>query len=130
MAVKAPTEVIREAYIQGISTRSVHDLVKAMSMSGISKRQVSRLHKEIDQRVKAFLDQPTEGDTPYLWIDTISVKVHQAGRIVSVAVIVSVGVNGAGRREVLDMDISRPRPRPSGPPSCASWRGAASEASS
>jgi putative transposase len=58
MAEKALTAVIQEAYIQGISTRSVDDLVKAMGMTGISKSQVSRLCEEIDERVKAFLDRP------------------------------------------------------------------------
>ena len=105
MAEKALTAVIQEAYIQGISTRSVDDLVKALGMSGISKSQVSRLCEEIDERVQAFLDRPIEGDWPYLWIDATYVKVRQAGRIVSVAVIVAVGVNGDGRREVLGMDI-------------------------
>ena len=66
MAEKALTAVIQEAYIQGISTRSVDDLVKAMGMSGISKSQVSRLCEEIDDKVKAFLDRPIEGDWPYL----------------------------------------------------------------
>jgi putative transposase len=69
MAEKALTAVIQEAYIQGISTRSVDDLVKAMGMTGVSKSQVSRLCEEIDERVKAFLDRPIEGDWPYLWID-------------------------------------------------------------
>ena len=105
MAEKALTAVIQEAYIQGVSTRSVDELVKAMGMSGISKSQVSRLCEEIDQRVKAFLDRPLEGDWPYLWIDATYVKVRQAGRVVSVAVIVAVGVNSDGRREVLGMDI-------------------------
>src|SRR5512143_3205134 len=105
MAEKALTAVIQEAYIQGISTRSVDELVKAMGMSGISKSQVSRLCEEIDQRVKAFLDRPIEGDWPYLWIDATYVTVRQAGRIVSVAVIVAVGVNSDGRREVLGLDI-------------------------
>ena len=105
LAEKALTAVIQEAYIQGISTRSVDELVKAMGMSGISKSQVSRLCEEIDERVKAFLDRPIEGDWPYLWIDATYVKVRQAGRIVSVAVIIAVGVNADGRREVLGMDI-------------------------
>ena len=105
MAEKALTAVIQEAYIQGVSTRSVDDLVKAMGMSGISKSQVSRLCEEIDERVKAFLDRPIEGEWPYLWIDATYVKVRQNGRIVSVAVIVAVGVNSDGRREVLGMDI-------------------------
>jgi len=105
LAEKALTAVVQEAYIQGISTRSVDDLVKAMGMSGISKSQVSRLCVEIDERVKAFLERPIEGDWPYLWIDATYVKVRQAGRIVSVAVIVAVGVNSDGRREVLGMSI-------------------------
>lgn len=105
MAERALTAVIQEAYIQGISTRSVDDLVKALGMDGISKSQVSRLCEEIDERVTAFLDRPIEGDWPYLWIDATYVKVRQNGRIVSVAVIVAVGVNSDGRREVLGMDI-------------------------
>jgi putative transposase len=105
MAEKALTAVIQEAYIQGISTRSVDDLVQAMGMSGISKSQVSRLCEEIDERVHAFLDRPIEGDWPYLWIDATYVKVRQAGRVVSVAVTVAVGVNTDGKREVLGMDI-------------------------
>jgi putative transposase len=105
MAEKALTAVIQEAYVHGVSTRSVDDLVKAMGMSGISKSQVSRLCSEIDEKVTAFLSRPIEGDWPYLWIDATYVKVRQNGRIVSVAVIVAVGVNGDGRREVLGMDI-------------------------
>jgi transposase-like protein len=105
MAEKALTAVIQEAYIHGVSTRSVDDLVKALGMSGISKSQVSRLCAEIDERVTAFLERPIEGDWPYLWIDATYVKVRQNGRIVSVAVIVAVGVNTDGRREVLGMDI-------------------------
>jgi transposase-like protein len=76
-----------------------------MGMTGISKSQVSRLCEEIDEKVKAFLSRPLEGDWPYLWIDATYVKVRQSGRIVSVAVIIAVGVNGDGRREVLGMDI-------------------------
>jgi putative transposase len=105
MAEKALTAVIQEAYIQGVSTRSVDDLVKALGMSGVSKSQVSRLCEEIDERVKAFLDRPIEGDWPYLWIDATYVKTRQNGRIVSVAVCVAVAVNTDGRREVLGMHI-------------------------
>ena len=105
MAEKALTAVIQEAYIQGVSTRSVDDLVQAMGGTGISKSQVSRLCGEIDERVNAFLDRPIEGDWPYLWLDATDVKVREAGRIVSVAVTVAVGVNTDGRREVLGMDI-------------------------
>ncbi|HUZ65441.1 MAG TPA: IS256 family transposase [Acetobacteraceae bacterium] len=104
-AEKALTAVIQEAYVQGISTRSVDDLVQAMGCSGVSKSQVSRLCAEIDQRVRAFLARPIEGDWPYVWLDATYVKVRRDGRIVSVAVTVAVGVNTGGRREVLGMAI-------------------------
>jgi putative transposase len=102
---KALAAVIQEAYIQGVSTRSVDELVKAMGMSGISKSQVSRLCADIDERVNAFLNRPIEGDWPYLWIDATYMKVREAGRIVSVAVIIAVGVNTDGVREVLGMAV-------------------------
>ena len=105
MAEKALAAVVQEAYVQGISTRSVDDLVKAMGMSGISKSQVSRLCAEIDGKIAAFLDRPLEGEWPYLWLDATWVKVRREGRIVSVAVIVAVAVNGDGRREVLGMTV-------------------------
>jgi putative transposase len=105
MAEKALTAVVQEAYVHGVSTRSVDDLVQAMGMTGISKSQVSRLCAEIDDKVKAFLGRPIEGDWPYLWIDATYVKVRQSGRIVSVAIIIAVAVNSDGRREVLGMDI-------------------------
>jgi putative transposase len=105
MAEKALTAVIQEAYVQGVSTRSVDELVKAMGMTGISKSQVSRLCEEIDGKVAAFLNRPLEGDWPYLWLDATYVKVRENGRIVSVAVIVAVAVNSDGRREVLGLTI-------------------------
>ena len=104
-AEKALTAVIQEAYVQGISTRSVDDLVKALGMTGISKSQVSRLCAEIDDKVRTFLDRPLEGEWPYLWLDATYLKVRQNGRIVSVAAIIAVGVNGDGRREVLGLAI-------------------------
>ena len=112
MAEKALTAVIQEAYVQGISTRSVDDLVKAMGMSGISKSQVSRLCEEIDGKVKAFLNRPIEGDWPYLWIDATYLKVRRGGRIVSVAVIIAIGVNTDGRREVLGLEIGTSEAEP------------------
>ena len=105
LAEKALTAVIQEAYIHGISTRSVDNLVQAMGMSGISKSQVSRLCEDIDVRVKAFLDRPIEGDWPYLWVDATYVKARENGRIVAKAVIVAVGANTDGRREVLGMQV-------------------------
>lgn len=93
------------SFKHSLRKRPLNDLVPAMGGSGISRSQVSRLCEEIDKRVHAFLDRPIEGDWPYLWIDATYVKTRQAGRIVSLAVIVAVGVNADGRREVLGMDI-------------------------
>jgi transposase-like protein len=87
--------------VHGVSTRSVDDLVRAMGGTGISKSQVSRLCAEIDERVGAFLNRPLEGHWPYLWLDATYLKAREGGRIVSQAVIVAVGVNGDGKREVL-----------------------------
>jgi len=112
MAEKALTAVIQEAYVQGISTRSVDDLVKAMGMSGISKSQLSRLCEEIDGKVKAFLNRPIEGDWPYLWIDATYLKVRRGGRLVSVAMIIAIGVNTDGRREVLGLEIGTSEEEP------------------
>jgi len=100
-AEKALAAVIQEAYVHGVSTRAVDDLVRAMGGSGVSKSQVSRLCSEIDERVGAFLNRPLEGHWPYLWLDATYLKTREGGRIVSQAVIVAVGVNGDGRREVL-----------------------------
>jgi len=105
MAEKALAAVIQEAYVQGVSTRSVDELVKAMGMTGISKSQVSRLCAEIDDKITAFLNRPLEGDWPYLWLDATYLKVRENGRIISVAVIVADAVNSDGRREVLGMTI-------------------------
>ena len=102
---KALSAVIQEAYVHGVSTRSMDDLVQAMGGTGISKSQVSRLCEEIDERVDAFLTRPIDGEWPYLWIDATYLKVRQGGRIVSVAVTIAVGVNTDGRREVLGMSI-------------------------
>jgi putative transposase len=87
-------------------------MVKAMGMSGISKSQVSRLCEEIDDKVKAFLARLIEGDWPYLWIDATYLKVRRGGRIVSVAVIIAVGANTDGRREVRGMEIDTSEAEP------------------
>jgi putative transposase len=102
-AERALTAAIQEAYVHGVSTRAVDDLVRATGVSGVSKSQVSRLCVELDERVGAFLNRPIEGEWPYLWLDATYVKARQAGRIVSVAAIVVVAVNTDGRREVLGM---------------------------
>ena len=105
LAEKAIAAVVQEAYVHGVSTRSVDDLVRAMGMDGISRSQVSRLCEEIDEKVKPFLGRPIEGDWPYVWLDATYLKVRRGGRIVSTAVAIAIGVNGDGRREVLGLDI-------------------------
>ena len=105
LAEKAIAAVVQEAYVHGVSTRSVDDLVRALGLDGISKSQVSRLCEEIDEKVKPFLGRPIEGDWPYVWLDATYLKVRRGGRIVSVAVAIAIGVNGDGRREVLGLDI-------------------------
>jgi putative transposase len=100
-AEKALVAVVQEAYVHGISTRAVDDLVKALGAGGMSKSQVSRLCAEIDTRVNAFLSRPLEGRWPYLWLDATYLKVRDGGRIVSRAVIIAVAVSEDGKREVL-----------------------------
>ena len=112
LAEKALTAVVQEAYVQGISTRSVDDLVRALGMEGISKSQVSRLCGEIDERVRTFLNRPIEGEWPYVWLDATYVKARRDHHIVSVAVIVAVGVNTDGRREVLGMTVGHSEAEP------------------
>ena len=102
-AERALAAVIQEAYVQGISTRSVDELVQAMGLAGVSKSEVSRICAEIDERVGAFLNRPIEGAWPYLWIDATYVKVREGGRIISTAVIIAIAVNTDGRREVLGL---------------------------
>jgi putative transposase len=102
---KALVAVIQEAWIAGVSTRRVDDLVQAMGMSGISKSSVSKLCKDIDERVNAFLKRPLAGEWPYLWLDATYLKVREGGRIVSVAVIIAVAVSLEGRREIVGLHI-------------------------
>jgi transposase-like protein len=102
---KALVAVIQEAWIGGVSTRRVEDLVQAMGLGGIGKSTVSKLCKEIDERVNAFLDRPLEGEWPYLWLDATYLKVREGGRIVSVAAIIAVAVDTEGRREIVGLHI-------------------------
>ena len=98
--------------MQGVSTRLVDDLVRAMGMDGISKSQVSRRCGEIDERVQLFLTHPIKGDWPYVWLDATYVKARRNGHIVSVAVIIAVGANTDGRREVLGTTIGNSEAKP------------------
>ena len=105
MSEKALVAVIQEAWIGGVSTRRVDDLVQAMGLSGISKSQVSKLCKEIDERVQAFLERPLEGEWPYLWLDATYLKVREGGRIVPVAAIIAVAASSDGRREIIGLGL-------------------------
>jgi transposase-like protein len=109
---KALVAVIQEAYVHGVSTRAMDDLVQAMGGTGVSKSQVSRLCENIDERVDAFLARPIEGEWPYLWVDATYLKVRRNGRIVSVAATIAVAVNTDGRREVLGLSIGASEAEP------------------
>jgi putative transposase len=102
---KALVAVIQEAWIGGVSTRRVDDLVQAMGLGGIGKSTVSKLCKEIDERVGGFLERPLEGEWPYLWLDATYLKQREGGRIVSVAAIIAVAVDTEGRREIVGLHI-------------------------
>ena len=102
---KALVAVIQEAWIGGVSTRRVEELVQAMGLAGASKSQVSKLCKDIDERVNAFLNRPLEGEWPYLWLDATYLKEREGGRIVSVAAIIAVAVTTDGRREIVGLGI-------------------------
>lgn len=103
-AEKALHAVICEAYVKGISTRKVDDLVRALGMDGISKSEVSRICKALDAEVDAFLARPIEGEHPYVWLDATFHKTRELGRVISVATVVAVGVSETGERRVLGCD--------------------------
>src|SRR5881398_2955744 len=102
---KALVAVIQEAWVSGVSTRRVDELVQAMGLSGISKSTVSKLCKDIDERVGAFLDRPLVGEWPYLWLNATYLKQREGGRIVAVAAIIAVAVNTEGKREIIGLHI-------------------------
>jgi len=103
---RALLAVVQQAYVEGVSTRRVDDLVKALGCEGISKSQVSRICQELDTVVESFLSRPLDGGPyPYLWLDALTQKVREAGRIVNVSLVVATGVNGEGKREVLGLDV-------------------------
>jgi putative transposase len=104
-AERALVAVVQEAYVHGVSTRRVDDLVQALGIVGISKSEVSRLCETLDAEVERFRSRPLVGRYPYLWLDATYLKVRQNGRIVSMAVVIAIGVNAEGRREVLGVDV-------------------------
>ena len=103
MSEHALVAVVQEAYVKGVSTRKVDDLVQALGMSGISKSQVSKLCSELDERVQCFLKRELVGQWPYLWLDATYLKSRENGHVASRALVVAVGVNQEGRREVLGL---------------------------
>ena len=104
-AERALVAVVQEAYVQGVSTRRVDDLVQALGLQGISKSQVSRLCAELDAEVERFRTRRLEGPYPYVWLDATFLKVRDEGRVVSMAVVLAIGVSAAGQREVLGLDV-------------------------
>jgi putative transposase len=105
-AERALSAVVQEAYVHGVSTRKVDDLVKALGMSGISKSRVSELCEQLDEEVERFRSRPLEGPYPYVWLDATYLKARQDGRVASVAVVIAVGVKAqSGEREVLGLDV-------------------------
>ena len=105
-AERALSAVVQEAYVHGVSTRKVDELVKALGMGGISKSRVSELCEELDEEVECFRGRPLEGPYPYVWVDATYLKARQDGRVASTAVVIAVGVNAqTGEREVLGLDV-------------------------
>lgn len=104
-AERALVAVIAECYVRGVSTRRVDGLVKTLGIEGISRSQVSRLAKTLDEEVAAFRSRPLDGGSyPYLWVDALAVRVREGGRVVKVACIVATAVNAEGRREIVGVD--------------------------
>ena len=103
---KALLAVIQQAYVEGVSTRRVDDLVKALGCEGISKSQVSRTCRGLDEVVEKFLNRPLDGGPyAYLWLDALTQKVREGGRIVNVSVVVGTAVNAEGNREIVGLDV-------------------------
>ncbi|GGJ08251.1 IS256 family transposase [Alicyclobacillus cellulosilyticus] len=102
---QALAAVVQEAYVHGVSTRKVDELVRALGLDGISKSEVSRLCKELDEVVRQFKERPLEREYPYIWLDATFPKVRKGGRVQSMAFVVAIGVTDTGEREVLGFDI-------------------------
>jgi len=104
-AERALIAVIQSAYVQGVSTRKVDDLVQALGLAGVDKSKVSRICKELDEAVTAFRNRPLEKEYPYLWLDGLYLKVRQNHRIVNMAVVIAIGVRESGERDILAVDL-------------------------
>ena len=97
--------VIQEAYVKGVSTRKVDDLVQALGLSGVDKSKVSRITKNLDELVQDFRHRPLEDEYPYVWLDALYLKVRQNHRVVSLAVVIAIGVAHEGDRTILGFDV-------------------------
>lgn len=104
-AEKALLAVVQTAYVKGVSTRKVDDLLKALGLTGIDKSKVSRICKELDELVEGFRNRPLEGSYPYLWLDALYLKVRQDHRIVNQAMVIAIGVRETGERDVLGFSL-------------------------
>jgi len=98
---KALLAVVQQAYVEGVSTRRVDDLLQALGLTGIDKSRVSRICKELDEVVEPFRNRPLEGQYPFVWLDALYLKVRHNHRIVSQALVIATGVRESGEREVL-----------------------------
>ena len=97
--------VVQEAYVHGVSTRKVDELMKALGLDGVSKSEVSRICAELDPLVEAFRTRPLIGEHPYVWVDATYHKVRVDGHVTSQATVVAVGVTAEGERQVLGIDV-------------------------
>ena len=104
-AERALLAVIQTAYVEGVSTRKVDELVQALGLTGIDKSKVSRICKELDTAVAAFRGRHFEEPYPYVWLDALYVKVRENHHIVSKAVVIAIGVRESGEREILGVEI-------------------------
>jgi putative transposase len=105
-AEKALVAVVAECYVRGVSTRRVDGLVKTLGIESLSKSQVSRMAGELDEMVTQFRNRPLDaGPYTYVWMDALTQKVREGGRIINVAVVIAVGVNRDGHREILGLDV-------------------------
>lgn len=102
---KALVNVVQEAYVHGISTRKVDELVQALGMEGIDKSKVSRISQELDEYVTQFVNRKLTIKYPYLWLDATFPKVREGGHVENMALVVAVGVNENGEREILGFDV-------------------------
>jgi transposase-like protein len=120
-AERALVQVVTECYVRGVSTRRVEGLVQSLGVAGLSKSQVSELAKELDGLVESFRNRPLDqGPYRYLWLDAMTQRCREAGRVVNVATVIATAVNGEGHREVLGCEVVTSEDA-AGWPSCAPW---------